>query len=94
MIKKIILFSLVAFAFYYGGQIYVATRMLHIVPLCSDKKVISEMERNNASKDEKLKYARESWSCIQEKLSFIDSVLFKLLYFKIPETWLNQPANS
>jgi hypothetical protein len=93
MIKKIILFSLLAFAFYYGGKIYVATRMLSIVPLCADNKVIAEMERNNASKDEKLKYARESWSCILEKQTFLDAVLFKLLYFKVPENWLKQPAN-
>jgi len=93
MIKKIILISLAAFVFYYGGQIYVAARMANIIPLCVDNKITTEMEKK-ASEEEKIKYAREGWSCIQEKLTFIDSVLFKLLYFKIPETWLNQPANS
>jgi hypothetical protein len=93
-VKRIILISLAAFALYYGGQIYVATRMYKLMPQCYDSEMLANIDKKNVLNAVKIKDARQFWSCIKEKQTFVDGLLFRLVYFKVPETWLVQPTND
>ncbi|MDO9014658.1 MAG: hypothetical protein Q7U84_07780 [Polynucleobacter sp.] len=91
MIKKLLLVSLAIFAIYYGGKYYVVFRLADLMPECVDMKVLSEMDKENAPREEKIRFAREGWSCIKEKQNIFDKAMF-WAFFKIPDTWLVQPT--
>ena len=91
MIKKLLLISLAIFAVYHGGRYYVAYRLVNLMPECVDMKVLSKMDKEDAPREEKIRLAREGWSCIKEKQTTFDKVVF-WAFFKIPDTWLVQPA--
>ena len=94
MIKKIILISLALFALYYGGQMYVAARMYKLMPKCYDAEMLAHIDNKNVPNAVKMEDARKFWSCVKEKQTFVDGLLFRLVYFKVPKTWLIQPTND
>ena len=90
MNKKLVIGALLLLVGYFGFDYVVAARLGYLSLECatpSDREKISE--ESKLSINEQLKVSSKIFTCVREKQSPIERLIFK-----VPENWINPPAVS
>lgn len=86
MIKKLIIYGVIAFAVYQGASLYTTYTLAEKVSVCGARYgVPQEIDKSKLTRDDFLASAK-SWRCVKRDQNFLEA-----LFFKVPDTWTNPP---
>mgnify|MGYP001607294970 CR=1 FL=1 len=75
--KKLLFLLLICVAGYFGAKFFATKHMLEYATDCDIEVGISARINKPLSTEEKRRYIKKYWSCVEEKKSFVDSIFFK-----------------
>lgn len=75
--KKLLFLFLICVAGYFGAKFFATQNMLEYATVCDIEVGISARINKPLSIEEKRRYIKEYWSCVEEKKNFVDSIFFK-----------------
>lgn len=86
MIKKIVIYGVMAFAAYWGLSFYTTYSIAEKVSNCGGRfGLLQGVEKSELTR-EKFLASPKAWRCVKQDQNFLES-----LFFKIPDIWINPP---
>lgn len=86
MIKKIVIYAVMAFAAYWGLSFYTTYTTAEKVSNCGGRFGLLEGMKKPELTREKFLASAKAWRCVKQDQNFLEA-----LFFKIPDTWINPP---
>lgn len=88
MIKKLIVYGVIAFAVYQGASLYTTYTLAEKVSVCGARYGMPQhIEKSELNRKDFLASAK-SWRCVKRDQNFLET-----LFFKVPDTWINPPRS-
>lgn len=86
MIKKLIIYGVIAFAVYQGASLYTTYTLAEKASVCGARYGMPQhMEKSALTRQDFLASAK-SWRCVKR-----DQNILEALFFKVPDTWIYPP---
>lgn len=86
MIKKLIIYGVIAFAVYQGASLYTTYTLAEKVSVCGARYGMPQhIEKSELTRKDFLASAK-SWRCVKRDQNFLE-----VLFFEVPDTWINPP---
>lgn len=87
MIKKLVIYGVIAFAIYQGASLYTTYTLAEKVSVCGARYGVPQgIDKSKLTRDDFLASAK-SWRCVKRDQNFLEALLFK-----VPDAWINPPS--
>ena len=88
MIKKTVIYGVIAVAIYQGASLYTTHTLAEKVSVCGARYGMPQhIEKSEVTRHDFLASAK-SWRCVKRDQNFLEA-----LFFKVPDTWINPPRS-
>lgn len=86
MIKKLVIYGVIAFAVYQGASLYTTYTLAEKVSVCGARYGMPQHIEKSALTRKDFLASAKSWRCVKRDQNFLEA-----LFFKVPDTWINPP---
>lgn len=86
MLKKLIIYGVIAFAVYQGASLYTTYTLAEKVSVCGARYGMPQHVDKSALTRKDFLASAKSWRCVKRDQNFLEA-----LFFKVPDTWINPP---